>query len=75
MDVTIALDTAWLNLNIRDDGRGLPAQTDSLGNGLINMKIRVESFGGEIVVAGGQGTLLTARIPAGEVETVSGDRS
>ncbi|MDV7396063.1 ATP-binding protein, partial [Arthrospira platensis SPKY1] len=59
MDVTIALDTAWLNLNIRDDGKGLPAQTDSLGSGLINMKIRVESFGGEIVVAGGQGTLLT----------------
>lgn len=75
MEVSIRLEPAWLNLIVRDDGKGLPEQTDSLGKGLINMKIRVESFGGEIAMTGGEGTLLTARIPAGDLEGVSGDPS
>lgn len=75
MEVSIRLEPAWLDLVVRDDGKGLPEQTDSLGRGLINMKIRVESFGGEIAMTGGEGTLLTARIPAGEPEGISGDPS
>lgn len=67
VEVTIRLDREWLSLKVRDDGKGLAAQTDSLGNGLGNMKIRVESFGGDISLEGGEGTCLSARIPAFEM--------
>lgn len=73
MQVSIRLDPDWLNLVVRDDGKGLPEQTVSLGQGLTNMQIRVESFGGEIAMTGGEGTLLTARIPAGDADALSGD--
>lgn len=66
VDVSIRLDPDWLSLIVRDDGKGLPEQTAPLGNGLTNMKIRVESFGGEISLTGGKGTCLKARIPASD---------
>ena len=67
VDVSIHLDTDWLTLKVADDGKGLTAQTASLGNGLGNMKIRVESFGGDISLEGGEGTCLAARIPVYEM--------
>lgn len=67
VDVSIRLDADWLTLRVVDDGKGMPAQTASLGNGLSNMKIRVESFGGEITLEGGSGTELAARIPVFEM--------
>lgn len=67
VDVTIRLDADWLSLKVTDDGKGMPAQMASLGNGLSNMKIRVESFGGNISLEGGEGTCLAARIPVFEV--------
>ncbi|WP_225907936.1 sensor histidine kinase [Hyphomonas sediminis] len=67
VEVTIRLDKDWLSLRVKDDGKGLPAQTASLGNGLGNMKIRVESFGGDIALEGGEGTSLAARIPVFEM--------
>lgn len=67
VEVSIRLDTEWLSLKVADDGKGLPAQTASLGNGLGNMKIRVESFGGDIALEGGQGTCLAVRIPVFEM--------
>ena len=67
VDVSIHLDADWLSLKVADDGKGLPAQTASLGNGLGNMKIRVESFGGDISLEGGEGTCLAARIPVYEM--------
>lgn len=67
VEVSIRLDADWLTLKVVDDGKGMPAQTASLGNGLGNMKIRVESFGGEITLEGGNGTELAARIPVFEM--------
>lgn len=67
VDVTIRLDADWLRLRVADDGKGLPAQKASLGNGLGNMKIRVESFGGEMTLESDMGTCLAARIPVFEM--------
>lgn len=67
VEVTISLDADWLHLTVTDDGKGLPAQKASLGNGLGNMKVRVESFGGEMALESGEGTRLLARIPVFEM--------
>lgn len=75
VEVAIQLNKDWLCMSVRDNGTGLPAQTASLGNGLTNMKIRVESFGGDIRMTGGDGTLLSVRIPAADPETISYDLS
>ncbi|MFN3313659.1 MAG: ATP-binding protein [Hyphomonas sp.] len=68
VQVEIALRDNWVTLTVTDDGCGLPVVAAPLGNGLANMKVRVESLGGEISLIGAGGTCLTARIPASELD-------
>ncbi|QQS42163.1 MAG: hypothetical protein IPM63_04260 [Acidobacteriota bacterium] len=61
----LSLDGSSLLLKISDDGKGFdPATTDG-GNGLSNMRMRMESVGGRlsIVSAEGSGTTIEAAAP------------
>ncbi len=55
----------WLNLEVRDNGRGLSGETDPHGLGLIGIRERAEAFGGIFRQEGapGQGTRIFCGIP------------
>lgn len=63
-DVTVQYGPGELGIEVRDNGRGAPAQ-DGLGHGLLGIAERVKIYGGEMstsAVSGG-GFLLRARLP------------
>ena len=65
-----------MTLEIQDNGKGLPdelvrGETQSLG--LLGMKERAMSLGGEVVFVRTGGTLVRARIPLGPEAEASGD--
>jgi signal transduction histidine kinase len=53
---------AGLNIEVRDDGRGLPA-VPRQGVGLDSMRRRAEALGGSLRLENGDGTLLAAHLP------------
>ena len=61
----VASSAGTLNIDIVDDGRGAPAHTDGKGLGLIGMRERVASVGGEICISSpqGQGTRIHVTLP------------
>ena len=66
--VTLAMDAHHqsLSLSIRDDGVGMQTSLNrSMGHGLLNMKHRAFSLGGECVVSStpSGGTVVTATVP------------
>jgi signal transduction histidine kinase len=54
-----------IRLAIQDDGRGLGASTNGRGMGMIGMRARARSAGGDVAVQSrpGQGVLIEVRIP------------
>ncbi|MBI1874424.1 MAG: ATP-binding protein [Acidobacteria bacterium] len=64
--ITIAIDDNTLVVEVMDDGRGLsPEYADPTGNGLRNMRERMDAAGGTIEIdsAPGRGTRLVFRTP------------
>jgi signal transduction histidine kinase len=64
--VTLTLDDAALTVAIRDNGRGFAVnQTNGDGNGLSNMRRRLEDVGGKLDLesAPGQGTTVRFNVP------------
>jgi signal transduction histidine kinase len=64
--VTLALDDAALTVAVADNGRGFdPAKLNSDGNGLSNMRRRLEDVGGalELESASGKGTTVRFVVP------------
>jgi signal transduction histidine kinase len=64
-NVFVQLVDHYIEIQVRDDGRGFdPAAVDS-GRGLTGMRERIELFGGEIEVSSPpeEGTLVSARVP------------
>ncbi len=51
--VRVRQNHGMLDLVLTDDGRGFTAGTDAFGNGLANMRMRVEELGGRFAVESG----------------------
>jgi ligand-binding sensor domain-containing protein/signal transduction histidine kinase len=65
LDVTIGQENGVFALTIRDDGRGFDPTADSGGNGLANMRRRVEAHAGWLAIESraGAGTTIAVRLP------------
>jgi signal transduction histidine kinase len=64
--VTLDGDGAWCRVTVRDDGKGFdPARARSSSLGLLGMRERLLTVGGELDIdsAPGQGTTLVVRVP------------
>ena len=64
--VRLALDGDTLEVEVSDDGRGLPSDLP-LGTGLVSMRERAEELGGSCLIESDPavGTRVVARLPAG----------
>jgi signal transduction histidine kinase len=62
--VKIDTNTEGLNINIKDDGKGIDAAHISiLGNGLKNMQKRMSDIGGQFLIHNNNGTEITLSYP------------
>lgn len=62
--VTITIDTGQqLQIAVQDNGRGLASVKTALGNGLVNMRQRMENIGGNFEMLSETGTLLRFSVP------------
>src|SRR5690606_27911909 len=67
MNICVTERDGQLVLDIRDDGKGLDEGAQREGNGLANMRARVEALSGRFIVAGaGSGLRLDVAIPLGQ---------
>ena len=67
MNICVTERDGQLVLDIRDNGKGLHGGAQRDGNGLANMRARVEALSGRFVVAGaGSGLRLDVAIPLGQ---------
>lgn len=64
--LVIVFEPDAVRIAIEDDGIGFNPASHRLGYGLENMRARAEELGGEyeMVTSAGQGTVVTARVPA-----------
>jgi ligand-binding sensor domain-containing protein/signal transduction histidine kinase len=64
--VALTVEGSLLALEVADNGRGLPPDLDVNGNGLLNMRERMEAVGGTLAVNSpppASGTRLVFRVP------------
>ncbi|MAP95483.1 MAG: histidine kinase [Ponticaulis sp.] len=65
--VMIDVNADQLNIHLRDNGRGYDVETITLGQGLGNMKSRMEGLHGSLsMTSDGSGTVLSANLPMGD---------
>jgi signal transduction histidine kinase len=58
----MVLSGGWLELCVRDNGRGFADRGNSLGNGLKNMRRRAAEMGGSLEVTSQPGQGCTIRL-------------
>lgn len=65
VDIRLRRAGGWIELEIRDDGRGFDPARPPAGFGLLGMKERADSLGGRLSVraAEGRGATINARVP------------
>lgn len=62
--IDVRHEAGMVALSVADDGRGFDPGSAGSGNGLVNMRARVEGLGGAFDIAGdAQGTTVRARFP------------
>jgi len=62
-NVTLQFNTGnTLNILIADDGKGFATEGKAMGNGLRNMKMRMEMLGGELEVQNENGISITLKV-------------
>ncbi len=61
--IRIALQKGTLQLQVTDNGKGLPAEQLAYGSGLRNMKKRMEAIGGQFEINGAVGTTVSLHYP------------
>lgn len=68
VDVHLSLHEGRLQLTVRDDGTGLPVDTNGHGTGMAGMRERAALLGGQLTVgaAAGGGTQVTMDLPVVE---------
>jgi ligand-binding sensor domain-containing protein/two-component sensor histidine kinase len=64
-EIDLNLDGNWLSLKLADDGKGFSLATESEGHGLMSMRARANSLGGQfaIISESGKGTIATLKVP------------
>jgi signal transduction histidine kinase/streptogramin lyase len=65
VDIELLVEWSRIVLTVRDDGRGFDTEAQTEGNGLISMKRRAASLGGELEVRSTEGkcSVITLRVP------------
>jgi ligand-binding sensor domain-containing protein/two-component sensor histidine kinase len=64
--VEVEKSAGWLEVQVRDDGRGIDASGNGGGHGLKSMRQRAERLGGTLEIASNDsGTTITLRCPIG----------
>jgi signal transduction histidine kinase/ligand-binding sensor domain-containing protein len=65
VDIELLVERSSILLIVRDDGRGFDIEVSTEGNGLVSMKKRAASLGGELELRStqGKGSEITLRVP------------
>ncbi|MDQ3754852.1 MAG: ATP-binding protein [Acidobacteriota bacterium] len=65
VDIELRIEGGWSTLTVKDDGRGFDPAGAGDGNGLVNMRERARSMGGQLQVdsSDGRGTTVILRVP------------
>jgi ligand-binding sensor domain-containing protein/signal transduction histidine kinase len=74
--IELKIEGAWLVLTVADNGKGFDPIQVSEGNGLVSLRRRASSLGGESSVSSrpGDGTTIRVKIPRGDhIRSASGD--
>jgi signal transduction histidine kinase len=61
--VVIRVENDWLMIQLKDNGKGFDQTEEMEGNGLRNMKNRIEQMGGNFEISGKSGTRIRFSMP------------
>ena len=66
-NIEFLIESGWLELKIRDNGKGFEPDHDGDGNGLVSMRQRTARIGGTLDISSnnGKGTVVRLRAPIG----------
>ena len=65
VSISVCVEGSWLVMTVCDNGKGFDTSTASSGQGLMSMRRRAESLGGELQITtnDGKGTTVSLRVP------------